>query len=88
MAATGAMSRITGVKRPLAHTNSLTQLPKYGVETAKEIELGRVSLYYIFFKTKGPQMYITTARKTSRTTTRDNIVILTLNNTINYDKCM
>ncbi|GBO30077.1 hypothetical protein AVEN_12418-1, partial [Araneus ventricosus] len=35
------LSQISGVKRPLCHTNSLTQLPKYGVETDNEMELGK-----------------------------------------------
>ncbi|KAI5713232.1 hypothetical protein M8J75_014733 [Diaphorina citri] len=36
------MSHISGVKRPLTHTNSFTgeKLPKHGVETASEEELG------------------------------------------------
>uniref|UniRef100_A0A6B0VFQ7 Phosphodiesterase n=2 Tax=Ixodes ricinus TaxID=34613 RepID=A0A6B0VFQ7_IXORI len=37
-----AMSQITGIRRSLCHTNSLTTLPKYGVETAREQELGLV----------------------------------------------
>ncbi|KAK7793323.1 hypothetical protein R5R35_003059 [Gryllus longicercus] len=39
----GTMSQISGVKRPLCHTNSFTgeKLPKHGVETAFEDELGR-----------------------------------------------
>ncbi|XP_035210856.1 cAMP-specific 3',5'-cyclic phosphodiesterase, isoforms N/G-like isoform X3 [Stegodyphus dumicola] len=36
------MSQISGVKKPLCHTNSLTKLPKYGVETPHEIELGKM----------------------------------------------
>lgn len=38
------MSHISGVKRPLTHTNSFTgeKLPKYGVETPFEDELGKV----------------------------------------------
>lgn len=38
------MSHISGVKRPLTHTNSFTgeKLPKYGVETPYEDELGKV----------------------------------------------
>ncbi|GBM96704.1 cAMP-specific 3',5'-cyclic phosphodiesterase 4D, partial [Araneus ventricosus] len=36
------LSQISGVKRPLCHTNSLTQLPKYGVETDNEMELGKL----------------------------------------------
>uniref|UniRef100_A0A1B6CZC8 Phosphodiesterase n=1 Tax=Clastoptera arizonana TaxID=38151 RepID=A0A1B6CZC8_9HEMI len=37
------MSHISGVKRPLTHTNSFTgeKLPKYGVETPFEEELGK-----------------------------------------------
>ncbi|CAG2178356.1 unnamed protein product, partial [Oppiella nova] len=31
-----SMSQITGVKKPLSHTNSLTKLPKHGVETPHE----------------------------------------------------
>lgn len=39
------MSQISGVKRPLCHANSFTgeKLPKYGVETRYEEELGQVS---------------------------------------------
>ncbi|KAG8194807.1 hypothetical protein JTE90_017248 [Oedothorax gibbosus] len=37
---TTPMSQIWGVKKPLTHTNSLTQLPKYGVETSMDQELG------------------------------------------------
>ncbi|KAL1464241.1 hypothetical protein WDU94_003907 [Cyamophila willieti] len=38
------MSHISGVKRPLTHTNSFTgeKLPKYGVETSFEDELGKM----------------------------------------------
>uniref|UniRef100_A0A8D8LDL5 Phosphodiesterase n=1 Tax=Cacopsylla melanoneura TaxID=428564 RepID=A0A8D8LDL5_9HEMI len=38
------MSHISGVKRPLTHTNSFTgeKLPKHGVETSCEEELGRM----------------------------------------------
>jgi cAMP-specific phosphodiesterase 4 len=36
------MSQISGVKKPLSHTNSLTKLPKYGVETPHEEELGKM----------------------------------------------
>ena len=41
-----AMSHISGVKRPLSHSNSLTseKVPKYGVDTCNEHELGKVSL--------------------------------------------
>lgn len=41
------MSHISGVKRALTHTNSFAgeRLPKYGVETLKEEELGHVSNY-------------------------------------------
>ncbi|XP_077499219.1 phosphodiesterase dunce isoform X5 [Amblyomma americanum] len=35
-----AMSQISGIRRSLHHTNSLTTLPKYGVETPREQELG------------------------------------------------
>lgn len=50
------MSHISGVKRALSHTNSFTgeRLPKFGVETLKEDELGHVStacfklLSYVF----------------------------------------
>ncbi|XP_075235698.1 phosphodiesterase dunce isoform X2 [Lycorma delicatula] len=40
------MSHISGVKRPLTHTNSFTgeKLPKYGVETPYEEELGKLIL--------------------------------------------
>lgn len=40
------MSHISGVKRPLTHTNSFTgeKAPKYGVETPFEDELGKVSM--------------------------------------------
>jgi len=36
------MSQISGVKRPLSHTNSFTgeRLPTFGVETPRENELG------------------------------------------------
>lgn len=39
------MSHISGVKRALTHTNSFAgeRLPKFGVETLKEDELGHVS---------------------------------------------
>lgn len=38
------MSHISGVKRPLCHANSFTgeKLPKHGVETRYEEELGQV----------------------------------------------
>lgn len=36
------MSHISGVKKSLAHTNSLTHLPKYGIETSQEDILGKV----------------------------------------------
>lgn len=36
------MSQISGVKKPLSHTNSLTKLPKYGVETVLEEDLGKL----------------------------------------------
>lgn len=37
------MSQISGVKRPLSHTNSFTgeRLPTYGVETVHEVLLGQ-----------------------------------------------
>ena len=37
-----SMSQITGVKKPLSHTNSLTKLPKHGVETPHEDELDKI----------------------------------------------
>lgn len=39
-----AMSHISGVKRPLTHTNSFTgeRVPLHGVETPHEEELGKV----------------------------------------------
>lgn len=42
-----AMSHISGVKRPLTHTNSFTgeRVPLHGVETPHEEELGKVSLW-------------------------------------------
>jgi len=36
------LSSVPGIKPPLTHTNSLTKLPKYGVETSQELELGEV----------------------------------------------
>ena len=38
------MSQISGVKKPLHHTNSFTgeKLPKYGVETPYEEDLGKM----------------------------------------------
>lgn len=36
------LSSVPGIKSPLAHTNSLTKLPKYGVETSQELELEEV----------------------------------------------
>lgn len=38
------MSNISGATRPLCHSNSLTsdKVPKYGVETGTEQELGKV----------------------------------------------
>ena len=41
---TPSMSHISGVKRPLCHANSFTgeKLPKYGVETRSEADLGEV----------------------------------------------
>ena len=41
-AAGAQMSQISGVKKPLTHTNSLTKLPKYGIETPHEVELGKL----------------------------------------------
>ncbi|XP_043207362.1 cAMP-specific 3',5'-cyclic phosphodiesterase, isoforms N/G-like isoform X6 [Amphibalanus amphitrite] len=37
------MSQITGIKKPLCHANSLLAetVPKYGVETTQEVELGK-----------------------------------------------
>ncbi|XP_076343668.1 3',5'-cyclic-AMP phosphodiesterase 4C-like isoform X2 [Tachypleus tridentatus] len=35
------MSQISGVKKLLCHTNSLSKLPKHGVETPQEEELGK-----------------------------------------------
>jgi cAMP-specific phosphodiesterase 4 len=42
------MSQISGVKKPLCHTNSFTgeKVPKYGVETPHEDDLGKVRLIY------------------------------------------
>ncbi|CAG2122649.1 unnamed protein product, partial [Medioppia subpectinata] len=37
-----AMSQITGVKKPLSHTVSLTELPKHGVETPHEEKLDQL----------------------------------------------
>lgn len=39
-----AMSHISGIKRPLSHSNSVTseKVAKYGVETPNEQELGKV----------------------------------------------
>lgn len=41
-----AMSHISGVKRPLTHTNSFTgeRVPLHGVETPHEEQLGKVRL--------------------------------------------
>ncbi|XP_035213770.1 cAMP-specific 3',5'-cyclic phosphodiesterase, isoforms N/G-like, partial [Stegodyphus dumicola] len=36
-----AMSRISGIKKTVCHSNSFSVLPKYGVETPREDELGR-----------------------------------------------
>lgn len=46
-----AMSHISGVKRPLTHTNSFTgeRVPLYGVETPHEEELGKVYIFFILF---------------------------------------
>lgn len=45
-----SMSQIQGVKKPLLHTNSFTgeRLPKFGVETRHEEELGKVPCYAYF----------------------------------------
>lgn len=45
-----AMSHISGVKRPLTHTNSFTgeRVPLYGVETLHEEELGKVTQFAYF----------------------------------------
>jgi hypothetical protein len=42
------MSQISGVKKPLCHTNSFTgeKVPKYGVETPHEDDLGKVSFIH------------------------------------------
>lgn len=39
-----SMSQIQGVRKPLLHANSFTgeRLPKYGIETSHEEELGKV----------------------------------------------
>ncbi|XP_076355145.1 3',5'-cyclic-AMP phosphodiesterase 4C-like isoform X3 [Tachypleus tridentatus] len=37
-----AMSHISGIKKHLCHTNSITKLPKYGVETRHEEVLGKL----------------------------------------------
>ena len=37
-----SMSQIIGIKKPLSHTNSLTKLPKYAVETPHEEDLGKL----------------------------------------------
>lgn len=39
-----AMSRISGLKKTVCHSNSFSVLPKYGVETPREEELGSVSV--------------------------------------------
>jgi hypothetical protein len=43
------MSQISGVKKPLCHTNSFTgeKVPKYGVETPYEEDLGKVSFTHV-----------------------------------------
>jgi len=45
------MSQISGVKKPLCHTNSFTgeKLPKYGVETPYEEDLGKASFVHIIW---------------------------------------
>lgn len=47
-----AMSHISGVKRPLTHTNSFTgeRVPLYGVETPHEEQLGKVKRFFSFFQ--------------------------------------
>ncbi|KAF8785459.1 cAMP-specific 3' like protein [Argiope bruennichi] len=37
-----AMSRISGIKKTVCHSNSFTVLPKYGIETPREEELGEL----------------------------------------------
>lgn len=46
-----AMSHISGVKRPLTHTNSFTgeRVPLHGVETPHEEQLGKVSFWPFTF---------------------------------------
>ena len=43
------MSQITGIKKPLCHANSLLAetVPKYGVDTPQELELGKVSRFLL-----------------------------------------
>lgn len=38
-----SLSQVTGVKPPLTHTESLTKLPTFGVETEQEKELSEVA---------------------------------------------
>lgn len=43
-----AMSRISGIKKTVCHSNSFSVLPKYGVETQREEELGGVRICLIY----------------------------------------
>ncbi|PRD21064.1 UNVERIFIED_CONTAM: dnc [Trichonephila clavipes] len=45
-----AMSRISGIKKTVCHSNSFSVLPKYGIETPREEELGSVrhNIFYFF----------------------------------------
>ena len=45
------LSQISGVKKPLGHTNSFpgNRLPKYGVESTHESELGEVRIGFTTF---------------------------------------
>lgn len=67
-----AMSHISGVKRPLTHTNSFTgeRVPLHGVETPHEEQLGKVSLRPLmsrYFDARRLTMSaITTSRARSR----------------------
>lgn len=51
-----AMSHISGVKRPLTHTNSFTgeRVPLHGVETPHEEELGKVGRIFLALKPSKP----------------------------------
>jgi len=55
-----AMSHISGVKRPLTHTNSFTgeRVPLHGVETPHEEELGKVSLWPLISRCRGVRRVI------------------------------